>query len=443
MLFNFISRRTLTPARPYITCCHALLSSSSSFTTKSSNKRTFTVTYLINSCGVAPESANSSSRRLDLTKSPNTADSVLALLNNQGFTKSQVSKAISKHPRILLSDPQKTLLPNFKILKSLGLSNADIFQIVTAIPKRFMNVKFQDTAPQCIGYLRTVLGSDDKVIRAIKRFPLVLTYDLQLYAAENIRMLLEAGVPDSKVRVMLAQQPRTFFTSADRFRKVVMDVKEMGFEPSKYRFLLAIQAVRSMSKSTWDMKLEVYKKWGWSKDEVFIAFDKYPACMMASVDKITGILDFLGNTMGWERSYILRCPIVFCFSLEKRLIPRCLVYRYLEEKGLIEKEEGFCFTKWLMYSETKFLKWVVKRYEAEAHEILKLYRKHLDEAKRSTTSILRNRAFRRSLGIYDLRRLSFADLLSTSKLLLCFMDAIYRLLEHSIAAAQLLKKPDI
>ncbi|KAI3787060.1 hypothetical protein L1987_41243 [Smallanthus sonchifolius] len=396
MLFNFISRTTSTPFRPCIKlqlCRHGLLSpssyQSSLFTSKSSHS--FTVTYLINSCGVSPQSANLASRHLDLSKSPNTADSVLAFFNKQGFTKSQVSKVICRHPRTLLCDPEKTLLPNFQILNSIGLSSTDLVSIVTARPKMMLNTKFQETALLCIDYLRTVLGSDDKVINAIKRFPLALTYDLQVYAAENIQMLRELGVPDSSIKLMLAQQPRTFFTSADRFRKVVRDVKEMGFDPSKFRFLSAIHARRAMSKSTWDKKVELYEKWGWSKDEIFMAFEKYPGCMMASMDKITRILDFLVNTMGWEASYIVQWPIVICFSLEKRVIPRCLVYQYLAEKGLIEEKDDFCFTKWLMYSETKFLKWVTKRYEEEAPEMLKLYQKHLNEANGSTTSILRNR----------------------------------------------------
>ncbi|CAI9297656.1 unnamed protein product [Lactuca saligna] len=68
------------------------------------------------------------------------------------------------------------------------------------------------------------------------------------------------GVPKLRIASMLAQQPRTFFTTADRFKKVVGDVKEMGFDPSKSRFLWAIHVIRSMSKSTWDKKVELYKK---------------------------------------------------------------------------------------------------------------------------------------------------------------------------------------
>lgn len=388
MLFNFTCRRILTHARPCIKLlpvCNGLLSSSlfTTTTSDSSIQHSFTVTYLINSCGVPPKSAILASKSLDLPKPPNTADSVLALLHNRGFTKSQVSKVICRYPRILLCDPENTLSPNFQYLSSIGLSNTDLVAIVTATPKIISQRKFQDTAQPCVNYLKTVLGSDDKVINAIKRFPLALTYDLQVYAAENIQMLLELGIPKSRIEPMLAQQPRTFFTSADRFRKVVSNVKEMGFDPSKVRFLWAIHAVRAMSKSTWDKKMELYEKWGLSKDEVIMAFEKYPGCMMASTDKIARTLDFLVNTMGWEISYIVQWPIVICFSLEKRVIPRCLVYQYLAEKGLTVDKDDFGFTKWLMYSETKFLKWLVKTYEDEAPELLRLYQKHLDEAKGS------------------------------------------------------------
>lgn len=389
MVFHYICRRFSIPARPHIKHelqFHGFLSSfslqSSLFTAQTSgslHRHSFTLNYLINSCGISPESAIVASRRLDLSQSPNTADSVLAFLNNHGFTKSQVSKLISMRPKLLLSDPETTLMPDFQTLNSLGLSDTDIAAIVTT-RKGILTKRLQDTAVPCFNYLKSVLGSDDKVISCIKRYPLALTYDLQVYAAENIRFLLETGVPKPKIASMLAQQPRTFFTSADKFKKVVEDVLEMGFDPTKVRFLWAIHAVRAMSKSTWDKKMELYKKWGWSEDEIFIAFEKYPGCMMAAPDKISRILDFLVNTMGWDTSYIAQWSIVICFSSEKRIIPRCLVYQYLAEKGLTEEKDGFCFNKWLMYSDKKFLKWLMKRYEEEAPELMKLYQKHLAEA---------------------------------------------------------------
>ncbi|KAK1420697.1 hypothetical protein QVD17_22508 [Tagetes erecta] len=390
MLFNLIRRNISTYAKPYIKLqlpCNGLLSPSSSLftttTSHSSNHDSFTATYLINSCGVSPESAILASKGLDLSKSPNSADSVLAFLKKQGFTKSQVSKLILSHPKLLLCDLENTLLPNFKILSSLGFSNDDLVGIVITRPRNILLGKFQAKALLSVSFLRTVLGSEDKVINAIKRFPQILTYDLQVYAAENIRMLLEIGVPDVRIKAMLSQQPRTFLTSADSFRKVVKDVKKLGFDPSKAKFIWAIHALRAMSKVTWNKKIELYKKWGWSKDEILMAFERNPGCMMASTDKIARILNFLVNTMGWERSYIIQSPIVICYSLEKRIIPRCLVYKYLAEKGLIKEKDDCCYTQshWLAYSETSFVKWVVKRHEKEAPELLELYQKRFIKAK--------------------------------------------------------------
>ncbi|XP_076890060.1 transcription termination factor MTERF8, chloroplastic-like [Bidens hawaiensis] len=384
MLFTFISRNVSSPATTTYRKLQLRyqLSKFTTATSNSSNQHSFTITYLINSCGFSSESAVLASKGLDLSKSPKTADSVLAILYKQGFTKSQVSKVISRHPRILLCNPETTLLPNFKILSKLGFSNADLAAIVTTRPGSVMREKFQDTALQSVSYLRNVLGSDDKVINAIKRFPQALTYNLQVYCAENVRLLLEIGVPEFRIKAMLAQQPRTFFTSADRFRTVVTNVKKIGFDPTKSRFLWAIHAFRAMSKSTWDKKVELYKKWGWSKDEILMAFEKNPGCMMASVDKITRILEFLVNTMGWKRSYLIQSPIVLCYSLEKRIIPRCMVFKRLKEKGLIDENDDSCYTQtqWLMYSEASFLKSVVKRHEEEAPELLEVYQKHLNEA---------------------------------------------------------------
>jgi len=50
--------------------------------------------------------------------------------------------------------------------------------------------------------------------------------------------------------------------------------KENGFYPAEFNFTLAVHALRAMSKSTWMKKVEVYKKWGWSDNEVLVAFRK-------------------------------------------------------------------------------------------------------------------------------------------------------------------------
>ncbi|KAL4576404.1 hypothetical protein LXL04_012497 [Taraxacum kok-saghyz] len=187
MSVNFVPLPSIVPQIKHALQFNFVLSCSSSqsspFTTKtsgSSHQHSFTVTYLINSCGISPESAILASNRLDLSKSPNTADPV-----------------------------------------------TDIAAIVTARPKEILTKKLQDTAVPCFNYLKTVLSSHDKVISCIKRFPTALTYDLQIYAAENIRLLLEIGVP--KLRIESIDNERDRESEIER----VLPGNELSIEASR------------------------------------------------------------------------------------------------------------------------------------------------------------------------------------------------------------------
>ena len=77
-----------------------------------------------------------------------------------------------------------------------------------------------------------------------------------------------------------------------------------------------------MSKSTWERKVDVYKRWGWSENEIFGAFGQIPWCMTVSEDKIKAIMDFVVNILGCESSVIAKSPILISMGLEKRIIPR-------------------------------------------------------------------------------------------------------------------------
>ncbi|KAF5941501.1 hypothetical protein HYC85_019143 [Camellia sinensis] len=102
------------------------------------------------------------------------------------------------------------------------------------------------------------MGSQEEII---KRFARVLFFDLQVYVAPNIEILREAGVPNANIVAFFKYKPKTFMTTSDRFIRIVNEVKKMGFNPVSLKFVIAFQAVSSMSKSTWEKKVEVYKKW--------------------------------------------------------------------------------------------------------------------------------------------------------------------------------------
>jgi len=128
---------------------------------------------------------------------------------------------------------------------------------------------------------------------------------------------------------------------------------------------------QSMSKILWDKKVDVFKKWGWSDEDVIPAFRCQPSFMLTSIDKINLVMSFWVNQMCWDSLALAKCPLMFGYSLHKRIIPRASVLQFLLMKGLREKNASLVtpFT----YSESLFLNKFVFRFKEESDYLLKLY----------------------------------------------------------------------
>lgn len=126
-----------------------------------------------------------------------------------------------------------------------------------------------------------------------------------------------------------------------------------------------------MSKSTWQHKIEVYKRLGWSDDDVDLAFRKNPVCLHLSERKIVDGMDFLVNKMGVKSRDIARSPIVLTYSLQKWIIPRCLLVRFLQLKGLLKTNTHML--GYLKLSEELFWGKFVTKYQEQVPQLLGLY----------------------------------------------------------------------
>lgn len=197
--------------------------------------------------------------------------------------------------------------------------------------------------------------------------------------APNIVTLREHGVPASNIASLLHYQPKSFLIKPDQFREIVEKVEKMGFNASKQKFLLAVFAFRAMNKETWERKFDTYKRWGWSDEGIWKAFEKNPWFIMVSEDKIVGFMDLFTNKMGWSHCLIAQRPVLLTLSLKKRVIPRCSIFQVLFSKGLVQKEVSL--TKLLETTEEKFLEKFVTPYKKEAPELLKLYKEKMDHSK--------------------------------------------------------------
>ncbi|CAK7351299.1 unnamed protein product [Dovyalis caffra] len=335
-------------------------------------EHSFTVSYLMNKCGFSLKSALEVSKHVDF-ESPDQPDSVLDVFKNHSFSKDHILKLVRRRPKVLLSKPDKTLLPKLEFFQSKGFSSPDVVKIISSNPW-ILERGLENQLVPAFDFFENLLQSDAMAIKAIKRFPSILCVNVESLA-RIIDVLRDNGVPKKSIALLVRSQPSVMITNPENFKKRIQEVTLMGFHPSKSQFVVAIIVLRSMRKSTWDKKLDVRSRWGLSQEEILAAFVKNPWFMALSEEKIMGVMDLFVNKLGWESSYLTKNPTISSYSLEKRLIPRALVLQVLVSKGLVEK--SFRNAAFFYTPENQFQQMFIDNH-AESTQILKFYKEKLN-----------------------------------------------------------------
>ncbi|CAK7348255.1 unnamed protein product [Dovyalis caffra] len=341
----------------------------------STEKDSFTVSYLVHSCGLSLESAISSAQKVQF-QSPERPDSVLALLRNRGFSKTQISSLVKKRPFLLLAHPTNTLLPKLDFFLSLGMSSSHLARTLSSDPTLLTRSLENQIIPS-YDFLKTILLSDEKIVSALKRTTWIFLEDHSKNLIPNLELLRKVGVPHSCISLLLTHFPEAVMEAHEDFSENVEEVKKTGFDPKKSTFVLAVHALCGKgNRSIWERCFEIYKRWGWTKDDILSAFRKHPHCMMLSEKKIMRGMDFFVNKMGWPSKEIVHCPVILFLSLEKRIIPRCKVIQVLWSKGLIKKD--ISLNTVLLPVENRFLERFVTKFEKELPQLLSVYEGKVD-----------------------------------------------------------------
>ncbi|MBA0857220.1 hypothetical protein Goshw_009088 [Gossypium schwendimanii] len=195
----------------------------------------------------------------------------------------------------------------------------------------------------------------------------------------NINILVDNGVNECHIASTLCSKPSTLTVTPIKFKSVVQEAKEMGFDPCKGMLMVAIYALGSMAKPTLKRKFEAFKKFTWSDDEISEPFRRYPSFIRLSVDNLMVTMDFLVNKMGCSPSFIAKRPRLLLMSMEKKIVSRFLFAWDLLSKGVIKNINLHAL---LETSEHLFIEKFVNCYKPEeASRMLKLYHEKLDLSK--------------------------------------------------------------
>ncbi|KAK4745617.1 hypothetical protein SAY87_011929 [Trapa incisa] len=326
----------------------------------------FTVSYLVERLGLSQEAAQSAAKSMSL-RSSSRPDSVVELLGNYSFSQVQISYIIQKVPKILTYRPEEILSPKLDFLRSKGFSVAGLRKVISGCPRILVRSLEGHIIPS-FDFISSLIRSDMKTLCTIKRCPSLLDVDVKTSIVPKMNLFREHGVPEQNLGFFLAGQPWQVRTPNDRFKDILERVKAMGISSSKVIFVIAVHVFGQLSKTTWDRKLEVYSRWGWSEAMTLRTFAKYPWCMLISEAKITAVMDYYIREMGLESSHIAEHPLFMSLSLKKRIIPRCSVIKALRSKGLIADINLYAA---LCMPEEKFLKKYVSRFPLESSNLLK------------------------------------------------------------------------
>ncbi|XP_072054205.1 uncharacterized protein [Arachis hypogaea] len=247
-----ISSSSLSLPKPMISRCSIV----------QSHHPNFTISYLIDSCSLSPDTAALTSQKLHLP-SAERPDSVLTLLREHGFTDTQISNLIRKRLLFLLANPD-ILLPKFQFFLSIGIFNTNLARTLTAYPTLLSRSLEKQIIP-CYNFLKSVLISDEKVASSLKRTSWVFLEDHKKNLVPNLNLLKEMDVPKSCVTLLLTHFSEALMQKKKNFAKLSKEIKEMGFNPKNTIFVLAIHVLSGEgNKSIYNRCYEVYKRWGWS-----------------------------------------------------------------------------------------------------------------------------------------------------------------------------------
>ncbi|KAJ9178540.1 hypothetical protein P3X46_010418 [Hevea brasiliensis] len=350
-----------------------VITSFSSSTSSNLNENSIIVSYLTNSCGVTLKSAQSISKRVCF-ETPERPDSVLRFFREHGFNNSHISKIVKHRPRLLLAKPEETFLPKFEFLRSIGVSRSGLPLFVSRNPDLLARSLERCLIP-IYEILKSVLISDVKVVTTLNRMENRSLYSFQKTFSNNTSLLRELRISQSCISYLVTQSPSVMCQKVGKFAEVIKKVMKLGFDPSKLIFVEAVRVFHFMSHKTWEHKLEVYRRLGFSEDEVWLIFRKHPKCMSLSEKNVMGTMDFFVRKMGWQPAAVARFPTVLCYSLERRIIPRCSVVRVLLLKGLIKGD--IHLSSVLPPSEKYFLERFVIKYQEHVPQLLDIYQRKM------------------------------------------------------------------
>ncbi|KAM3311743.1 hypothetical protein ACQJBY_032017 [Aegilops geniculata] len=306
--------------------------------------------YLVATCGLTRAQALKASKKLCHLKSASNPDAVLALLSGVGLSRPDIAAVVAADP-LLLRSRVDNVAPRLTALRDrLGLSAPEIasFLLVGATALRSC-----DITPK-LEFWIPFFGSFGKLLQTMKRNRSILTTDLEKVAKPNIALLEQCGLSVCDIVKLSTPCSRLLVFNPERVKAFVLRAEKLGVPRSSYIFKYAVGVACSITEDKVAARMEFLRSTlGCSMDKVRVAVRNKPHILGISEEKLRLKIEFMVNEVGLDPDYIVERPMLFTYSLEKRMKPRYYVAKILQAKGLMKKNVGF--RRLVGYGEDNFI----------------------------------------------------------------------------------------
>ncbi|CAL9060163.1 unnamed protein product, partial [Musa banksii] len=266
-----------------------------------------------------------------------------------GWSDPLVMKLLQREPRLLRANVETILKPRIRSLQDMGFSDTEMVQLVSSCPGLLY---LRDIQPR-IDFWRSLLGSNERLIKASRRNMFLLTSSVARKIEPNISLLRECGISEQCITQMVMAVPSFFCRTNKCINESIKHVEELGVSRDDCKmFPHALLKVMTLSWSRFDATFATLMSFGWSQPDSLAAFRKHPGIWNYSEKNLSDKMTFLMKEAGCELTYIIGHPVLLSYSLEKRLRPRYEVMNFLYQNKLLDK--GHDLLSVILLSEEKF-----------------------------------------------------------------------------------------
>lgn len=279
----------------------------------------------------------------------------MAFLSNLGLSSAEVTAVVTRDPKVLCSDVERTLTARVAELTDLGLSRPEIIRLLIVGMNHFRHGSLRLN----VEFWISVFGSLDELMRVLRINNVLLSKNIEKVCKPNLALIQKCGIDVSEIPKSFMS--RVLTVDPKRLLEALAHLHEYRIQQGSQLFIRGLYTFAILGSEKITKRIQLFEKLGWSKDHIVSAVKSDPNILGFTEERVRRSMEFLIGVVGLEVQYIAQRPALITCSIDRRLLPRNCLMNFLRAKGLFNDKPTFFSVASL--SDKKFRRRYVHPYE--------------------------------------------------------------------------------